>query len=259
MFLKTYKPVTSGLRHRFSLSSFFLNDKKFNRLLVGFKKNSGRSRCGKITVFSKASRNTRYISIDFKRRLFDWKAMVLNVIRDCNRSCFASLIKYSNGGYSYVLSTHGVANGSIIRSYLYPEIGNIMYTVGCCTILKNLLPGSVLSNVEVVEGIGGTIARAAGTYCLLLSKNKTNGTCRIKIPSGNIIVISWFCLSTLGRNANIWYYKRIIGKAGRNINMGLRPSVRGVAMNPVDHPHGGRTKTNRPEVTPWGKIAKFNK
>jgi large subunit ribosomal protein L2 len=149
-----------------------------------------------------------------------------------------------------VLAAHGFAPGLVLRSLISAESVYIPYKLGYGVILKNLLPGSIFYNLEVNTGAGGIYARAAGTYCVLVNNNEESKISRLRLPSGLEINVSSYCLVVLGRNSNIWHYKRVIGKAGRNFNFGKRPSVRGVAMNPVDHPHGGRTKTNSPEVTP---------
>lgn len=118
---------------------------------------------------------------------------------------------------------------------------------------------SIFYNLGTDFGLNVKYARAAGVYCILLSNDVERGVSKLRLPSNKIISVSSNCMVTLGRVSNIYRNKEIVGKAGRNSLWGKRPSVRGVAMNPVDHPHGGRTKTNSPELTPWGKIAKHSK
>lgn len=137
---------------------------------------------------------------------------------------------------------------------------NYHYSVGNVSFLKNLPIGSIFFNLpKTSESKKGLYSRSSGTYCILLSFDENSKVCNIQLPSGKLISSDINTVVTLGRNNNIWKYKEVVGKAGRNSNIGFKPIVRGVAMNPVDHPHGGRTKTNSPEKTPWGKIAKFKK
>lgn len=180
-------------------------------------------------------------------------------MRDFNRSSFVALIKYSTGSYSYVLCAHGLLPGYVLQSQRSSQSAYVKYGVGYSVFLKNLLPGSIFFNVEAIQGQGAILARAAGTYCILIYNNEKLNLSKIRLPSGLEILVPIWCICVLGRNSNIWHYKRVIGKAGRNIKLGFKSKVRGVAMNPVDHPHGGRTKTNSPEVTPWGKITKYNR
>lgn len=133
------------------------------------------------------------------------------------------------------------------------------YSIGNVVFLKNLEVGSIFYNVCNIKNSKSLYARSPGTYCILLSLNIADSYATIQLPSGDTIDVDFNFFATLGRNSNIWRFKEIVGKAGRNVNRGFKPSVRGVAMNPVDHPHGGRTKTNSPEKTPWGKVTKFNK
>ena len=125
--------------------------------------------------------------------------------------------------------------------------------------LLNLQAQTIFFNLEIIPGNGAKYSRTAGTYCTLISTDLHKITSKIQLPSLSVIVVPTTCLVTLGRCSNIYKNTCIVGNAGFNVRKGHRPSVRGVAMNPVDHPHGGRTKTNSPELTPWGKIAKFNK
>ncbi len=226
---------------------------------MGFSKNSGRNCSGSITVRSRRGKIANFISIDFKRRDLLQKFFIVNLIRDSNRTSLISLVKFSNGAYSYVLAAHGFTPGLVLRSLISAESVYIPYKLGYGVILKNLLPGSIFYNLELKPNSGAIYARSAGTYCVLVHNNEATKLTKLRLPSGLEIIVSSYCLVVLGRNSNLWHYKRVIGKAGRNFKFGFRPSVRGVAMNPVDHPHGGRTKTNSPEVTPWGKVTKHNK
>lgn len=232
---------------------------KYRRLTCGFTKNAGRNNSGKITVNHKRSINYNYIGVDFFRRKSTCKSYVLNIIRDFRRTSFSALIKFSNGAFSYISCAHGILPGSMVRSHFMPESSLLTYKVGFSVMLKYLVPGSIFFNVEKFSNSGYVYSRSAGTYCMLLELNEDSKMCKIRLPSGLLLDLEWSCTVILGRNSNIWNYKHVVGKAGRSFLLGKRPSVRGVAMNPVDHPHGGRTKTNSPEVTPWGKITKFNR
>lgn len=203
--------------------------------------------------------NRRYIFVDFKRNTLNQLAICLNLTRDSNRTALVALIKYSNGAYSYILAPHGVLNGFLLQTLTSPQIFSSDYKIGTHVLLKNIQSRSVFFNLETSPNTGGKYARSAGTYCILLSNDLEKNISKIRLPSHKSIIISSDCMVTLGRSSNIYSNKQVVGKAGRNVLRGKRPSVRGVAMNPVDHPHGGRTKTNSPELTPWGKIAKFNK
>jgi large subunit ribosomal protein L2 len=259
MFLKKFKPITNGSRHRLYLSSCFLNSDKFIKLKAGFNKNSGKNISGKTTVNHKINYTNRsYMFIDLKRTFNKLGVYMFN-IKDSNRSCLISLIKFSNGVYSYVLTPYGIINGFLYQTFVSPEIFSVKYKVGYNVILKNLPVRSVFFNVELNPGKGGQYTRSAGTYSTLLSSKIESEFVKVTLPSKKKIFLKNTCLVTLGRASNVFHKNTIIGKAGTNVRLGIKPTVRGVAMNPVDHPHGGRTKTNSPEVTPWGKVAKYNK
>lgn len=237
-----------------------MNTKKLSKLSSGFKKNSGRNINGLITVRHKVNKTSKkYLNIDFFRRTLNNISTCVSLTRDANRNSFVALIKYSNGAYSYVLAPHGVMNGYLLQTLTKPQIFSSDYSIGSQVFLKNIESRSIFFNLELSPNEGGKYARSAGTYCILLSNDLDKGFSKIRLPSSKHIVVSSDCMVTLGRVSNLFANKEIVGKAGRNVLWGKRPSVRGVAMNPVDHPHGGRTKTNSPELTPWGKIAKHNK
>ena len=166
--------------------------------------------------------------------------MCLHNLKNTSTRNIISLIRYSNGAYSYILSSYGFGPGMFTK---FIKLNNLFssysYSSGSVVFLKNLTVGSIFFNV------GSSVLKF--------------NNCNVQLPSGLVKTINSNITVTLGRNNNIWKYKEIVGKAGRNIQLGYKSSVRGVAMNPVDHPHGGRTKTNSPERTPWGKIAKFKK
>jgi large subunit ribosomal protein L2 len=250
LFLKKFKPTSNGVRHKHQISSYFMNSKPYNYLRVGFKKNSGRNLTGRITVNHKVNYTNRlYTNVDFKRNITNLGVIVL-LHKNCGRSSFVSLVKFSKSAYSYILTPHGCLNGSIIQTIIKPELFSTNYHIGFTVILRNLQSRSIFFNVELNPGQGGVYARSAGNYCVLINNDLLSNTSKIKLPSSKIVTISSFCLVTLGRSSNIFKERVVIGNAGYNVRKGIRPSVRGVAMNPVDHPHGGRTKTNSPELTP---------
>lgn len=170
-----------------------------------------------------------------------------------------SLIKYSNGTFSYVLSASKLKPGDLIFSTIIPVRFSLPYKSGCCVILRYLDYKSVFFNIEVNEPFGGKYCKSGGTYSKIISLNYDKNLVKVVLPTGSIKILSMFNLVTIGRASNIYNLHTFFSKAGYKRHMGFRPNVRGVAMNPVDNPHGGRTKTNSPELTPWGKIAKKGK
>jgi len=259
LYLKKFKPITNGVRHKLQFSSYFLNLKSFNFLRSGFGKNSGRNITGRITVNHKFNYTHRlHTYVDFKRLNMN-VGVVIALKKDCSRTALMALIKFSNGSYIYTIAPHGCLHGVFCQTIVFPELFSTSYQIGYSVLLKNLQSRSIFYNLEVVPGQGGKYSRAAGTYCVLINNEVVSYTSKIRTPSLKIITISSYCLVTLGRCSNVFKKNTVVGNAGYNVRKGIKPTVRGVAMNPVDHPHGGRTKTNSPEVTPWGKIAKRGK
>jgi large subunit ribosomal protein L2 len=258
LFLKVFNPITNGIRHKISLSSFNINNKKIKIFTSGFKKDSGKNNSGKTVVWSKKGsiKNNTIILTNYSNFLKKI-ALCINLTKDSSKSALLALIKFSNGSYSYILSPFGLSNGSFIRFLLKPELISTNYKIGYIIPLYNLPIKSIFFNLNIKNK--NKYARSGGTYCTLIQHNLDSSTVKIKLPSTQQKIISNFNLVILGRASNIFRKKEVVGKAGKNVLLGKKPSVRGVAMNPVDHPHGGRTKTNSPELTPWGKIAKKNK
>jgi len=174
-------------------------------------------------------------------------------------NCFLALIKYSNGIFSYILCSHGFKPGNYTYTTIRPPKFSLSYNSNCSVLLKYLNYNTIFFNIELQPASGGKYSRSAGTFCKLISTNLQKNYSKIILPTGKIKIVSIYCLVSLGRASNIFYKNQFFSKAGYSRNLGIRPSVRGVAMNPIDHPHGGRTKSNSPEVTPWGKIAKKNR
>lgn len=229
-------------------------------MLVGKTSKSGRNNLGKIVNLncSKGSKKSLVI-VDFIRRWTKKIAVCLNITIDKNRSCFVSLIKYSNGTFSYVLAASKLKPGNILFTTMLPVRFSLPYKSGCCAILRYLSYKSVFFNIEIDEPFGGKYCKSAGTYSKIMSLNYDRNLVKVILPTGSIKILSMFNIVTIGRASNIDNLHCFFSKAGYKRLMGYRPNVRGVAMNPVDNPHGGRTKTNSPELTPWGKIAKRNK
>lgn len=235
-------------------------NKSFLRLRVGKIEKAGRNFSGSITVNHRGSGKKKKINIiDFKRKWSDKIALCISLDKDPNRTCYVSLIKYSNGTYTYILAASSLKPGNFIFSTIKPSLFSYRYKTGCNILLKYSHYTHLFFNLQINLLKGGQYARSGGVFCKVISVNWTKNTARILLPTGIIKIISIFCSATLGRASNTEHNREFLVKAGFNRNKSKRPSVRGVAMNPVDHPHGGRTKTNSPELTPWGKIAKFNK
>lgn len=229
-------------------------------MLVGNIFKSGRNFSGKKVLGNKGFINSRCMHlVDFNRKWSKNLSVCLQINKDSNRSCYTALIKYSNGSYSYILSSHELKPGNFIFSSIKPLKFIKLEKSGCAVILKYLNYSSIFFNIELFENEGFKYSRSAGTFCSLLNLNFEKNTAKITLPSGEIKIISIYCFVNLGRASNINHKLEFYTKAGYFRNLGFKSKVRGVAMNPVDHPHGGRTKTSSPEFTPWGKIAKRNK
>lgn len=229
--------------------------------MTHFKKHSGRNISGRITVRGKGCRlKKNFINLDFKRVWSTDFAVCVGFSKIYNRSSFNALIKYSNGTFSYILASNSFKLGSFTFTTINPIKFMKLKKFSCCSILLKFIKYShTIFNVEPFVNCGGKYARSAGTFCKIINIDSVNKYIKIKLPSGQHKIVSIFCFATLGRVSNIWHLKERFAKAGFSRNIGLRPITRGVARNPVDHPHGGRTKTNSPTLTPWGKIAKRGK
>ena len=253
MSIKTYRPTTPA-RRQMTVSGFDGVDKhaKPERSLIEVrKKNSGRNSYGRITVRHKGGGNRRkYRVIDFKRDKMDAAAKVLRLEYDPNRSAFIALVEYEDGERRYILAPVGLAAGDTILSSANADI-----KPGNCLPLENIPVGTVIHNIELYPGRGAQFVRAAGVAAQLMAKE--GGMATIRMPSGEMRKVRMDCRATIGQVGNIDHSNVSIGKAGRKRHMGVRPTVRGSVMNPVDHPHGGgegKSPIGRPgPVTPWGK------
>jgi large subunit ribosomal protein L2 len=176
--------------------------------------------------------------------------LCINITKDSLHTTFLALLKYSNGTFSYVLASYKLKPGNLIFSTIRPPKYSRPYVEGCNLILRYLSYKHIFFNLELLPGKGGKYARSAGTFCKIISFDFEKNIVKVELPTNNVKIVSMFCFVTLGRASNYEYCKQFFSKSGYNRNRNIRPTVRGVAMNPVDHPHGGRTKTNSPEVSP---------
>ncbi|MBP2228061.1 50S ribosomal protein L2 [Azospirillum agricola] len=257
MALKQYRPITPSLRQLVIVDrSELWKGKPVKSLTEGLTKSGGRNNTGRITARRMGGGHKRvYRLVDFKRRKFDVPATVERLEYDPNRTAFIALIKYQDGTLSYILAPQRLKVGDTVISGEKVDVkpGNAMP-------LKSIPVGSIVHNVELKPGKGGQVARSAGTYLQLVGRD--GGYAQLKLPSGELRVVRGECMATLGAVSNPDQMNTNLGKAGRKRWLGVRPSVRGVAMNPIDHPHGGgegRTSGGRHPVTPWGKPTKGKK
>ncbi len=255
MGIKAYKPVTSSLRQRTGLTYEELTvDRPYKPLLQSFNKTGGRNNKGHISVRHHGGGHKRlYRIIDFKRDKLDIPGIVEAVEYDPNRSAFIALIKYKDGERRYILSPYDLKVGqSIVSSDKQVDIlpGNAM-------LLKYIPLGTIIHNIELRKHKGGQLARSAGSGAQVLAKE--GDYAQIRMPSSEIRKIHLDCRATIGQVGNLDHQNISIGKAGRKRWMGIRPTVRGTAMNPIDHPHGGgegKTKGGRHPVSPTGQPTK---
>ena len=254
MALKQYRPNTPGQRGLVLVErSALYRGKPVKKLTEGLISTGGRNNAGRITARRQGGGHKRaYRIIDFKRRKFDVPASIVRLEYDPNRSAFIALVEYADGEQSYILAPQRLKVGDSVVSGERVDIspGNAMP-------MRNIPVGTIIHNVEMKPGKGGQIARSAGTYAQLVGKDA--GYALLKLTSGERRMVLGHCMATIGAVSNPDQKNIKLGKAGRNRWLGKRPSVRGVAMNPVDHPHGGgegRTAGGRHPVTPWGKPTK---
>ncbi len=250
MALKSYNPTTPGQRQLVLVDrSALYKGKPVKGLTEGLTKSGGRNNAGRMTARRRGGGHKRtYRFIDFKRRKFDIPAIVQRLEYDPNRTAFIALIKYEDGELSYILAPQRLVEGDTVIAGETTDVkpGNAMP-------LHSMPIGTIIHNVEMKPGKGGQIARAAGTYAQLVGRDQVNAILRLN--SGEQRIVAGKCMATVGAVSNPDHSNISLGKAGRSRWLGRRPSVRGVAMNPVDHPHGGgegRSSGGRHPVTPWG-------
>ncbi|MBK5924947.1 50S ribosomal protein L2 [Rhodovulum sulfidophilum] len=254
MALKSYKPTTPGQRGLVLIDrSELWKGRPVKTLTEGLTKSGGRNNAGRITARRRGGGAKRlYRIVDFKRTKLDMGGTVERIEYDPNRTAFIALIRYEDGELAYILAPQRLAVGDKVVASKKADVkpGNAMPFTG--------LPiGTIVHNVELKPGKGGQIARAAGTYAQFVGRD--GGYAQIRLSSGELRLVRQECMATVGAVSNPDNSNQNIGKAGRNRHLGKRPSVRGVVMNPIDHPHGGgegRTSGGRHPVTPWGKPTK---
>ncbi len=254
MALKKFKPTTPGRRGLVLVNRAGLwKGGPVKALSEGLTKSGGRNNAGRITARRRGGGHKRlYRMVDFKRRKFDVPAKVVRLEYDPNRTAFIALIEYDDGEVSYILAPQRLEAGDTVVSGEKADIkpGNAMP-------LASIPVGTIVHNVEMKAGKGGQIARSAGTYVQLVGRDA--GHALLRLGSGEVRMVRAECMATIGAVSNSDQGNIKLGKAGRKRWLGKRPSVRGVAMNPVDHPHGGgegRTSGGRHPVTPWGRPTK---
>ena len=254
MALKKYKPTTPTLRYKTTTDYSGLTKKAPEKsLLEPVKKTGGRNNQGRITMRRMGGgHKRRYRRIDFKRDKHGVPAKVASIEYDPNRSAFISLLHYADGEKRYILAPHGIKEGDSVISG--PDID---IHPGNALPLEKIPTGLFVHNVEMIAGRGGQMVRSAGSYAQLMAKE--GNYVSLRLPSGEIRMVRKECYATIGQVSNIDHENVTIGKAGRSRWLGKRPKVRGVAMNPIDHPLGGgegRSSGGRHPVTPWGKPTK---
>jgi len=251
MALKTYKPTSPGRRQLVLVDRSELHKGRPVKMLTeGLRSTGGRNNRGRMTARHKGGGAKKlYRRIDFKRNRWDVPATVERLEYDPNRTAFIALIKYEDGELSYILAPQRLAVGDKVISSTTADIkpGNVLP-------LKNIPVGTIIHNIEMKPLKGAQMVRSAGCYAQLVGRDA--GYAQIKLTSGELRMVPDGCIATIGAVSNPDNMNQVMGKAGRNRHKGKRPHVRGVAMNPVDHPHGGgegKSSGGRHPVTPWGK------
>ncbi len=255
MALKQYKPITNGMRGLVLVDRSELHKgKPVKQLVRGKSKTGGRNNYGRITARHRGGgHKQKYRTIDFRRAKKDVPAKVVRLEYDPNRTAFIALIEYEDGELAYILAPQRIQPGDTVMAsdeQLDVQPGNAMP-------LSVMPIGTIIHNVEMKPGKGGQIARAAGTYAQLVGRDA--GYAMLRLKSGEVRMVRAECMATVGAVSNPDHMNINLGKAGRSRWLGRRPHTRGVAMNPVDHPHGGgegKTSGGRHPVTPWGKPTK---
>jgi len=257
MALKTFKPITPGLRQLVIVDRSELHKgKPVKSLTEGKSSKGGRNNTGRVTVrFRGGGHKQTYRIVDFKRRKLDMPAKVERLEYDPNRTSFIALIRYTDGTQSYILAPQRLQAGDEVVAGNQVDVkpGNAMP-------LANMPVGTIVHNIEMKIGKGGAMARSAGTYAQIVGRDQ--GYVIVRLNSGEQRLIHGQCFGSVGAVSNPDHMNTSMGKAGRNRWLGQRPHNRGVTMNPVDHPHGGgegRTSGGRHPVTPWGKPTKGKK
>ena len=257
MGLKTFKPRSTGLRHRVALTFDEITEEKpLRRLTEARSSKAGRNNMGRITVRHRGGGvKRRYRLVDFRRDKIGIPARVEAIAYDPNRSANLALLKYVDGEKRYILAPNGLKVEDAVMAGPEAEA-----SLGNALPLGQIPLGLSVHNIELVPGKGGKLARSAGNSCQVMARDGEFVT--LKLPSGELRMVRANCMATIGQVGNVEWDSVKLGKAGRKRWMGIRPTVRGVAMNPVDHPMGGgegRTSGGGHPRSPWGKLAKGGK
>ncbi len=259
MGVKEYKPTSAGRRFMSGLTFDEISkDKPEKSLLKPLKKTGGRNHSGKITTRHIGGGHKRRLRIiDFKRNKFEISGKVAGIEYDPNRSANIALINYIDGEKRYIIAPLGVKVGDTVIASMKPDTE---IKEGNALPLKYIPLGTFVHNIEMKPGKGGQLARSAGSYAQIVAKEGQYG--HLRLPSGGVRLVNLSCMATIGQVGNIDHENITIGKAGKPRWLGTRPTVRGTAMNPVDHPLGGgegRSKGGRHPCSPWGQLAKGKK
>jgi large subunit ribosomal protein L2 len=251
MALKTFSPTSPGRRHLVQIDrSMLWKGGPIKALVEGKNRTGGRNSDGRTTSrFIGGGHKQSYRRIDFKRRKFDSPAVVERLEYDPNRTAFIALLKYQDGTLSYILAPQRLSAGDTVVSGAKVDVkpGNAMP-------LSAMPVGTIVHNVEMKQGKGGQMARSAGSFVQLVGRD--SGWAVLKLNSGETRKVPADCMATVGAVSNPDHMNTVVGKAGRTRWKGRRPHNRSIAMNPVDHPNGGRTKGGKHWATPWGKPTK---
>jgi large subunit ribosomal protein L2 len=257
MGIKKYKPITPTLRFKTGFTFEEITKTKPEKSLIKpLPKKAGRNNQGRITCRHRGGGHKRhYRIIDFKRNKHDIPAKVAAIEYDPNRSARIALLHYKDGEKRYILAPKELEVGAIVNSGEKAEV-----RIGNALPLEKIPLGTTIHNIEFKPGRGGQMARSAGAYAQVVAKE--GGYVHVRMPSGDVHLIRKECYATIGQVGNLEHSSIVLGKAGRKRWMGIRPTVRGVAMNPVDHPMGGgeaKTSGGGHPVSPWGVLAKGGK
>ena len=264
--MKTYKSYTNSMRHVCLINKSILSnhnrDEFISKLLVMFNKHySGRNNSGHITVFTKGKRKDRfYRYIDFKRNIYNVPGIIYCHEYDPNRSSFISLVVYKNNICCYILGVKHLSVGDFVSSYKTNFLNEMLYNKGDSNKLLYLPVNSMIHNLELWPNSGGVYIRSAGTFGKILKKMNSINKVLVELPSGIYVYTSIYSSATLGVVSNMDHHKIILGKAGRKRWLGYKSIVRGVAMNPIDHPHGGgegKRSADAFKKSPWGKVLRW--
>ncbi|KAG8459456.1 hypothetical protein KFE25_012791 [Diacronema lutheri] len=255
--LRRYNPTSAGTRHRVIVDKRHLwKGPPLRALTVGISRSGGRNNTGRVTVWHRGGGNKRkYRIIDMKRTRYDDPAIVERIEYDPNRSAHIALVRYADGAPAYILAPRGLAPGaSVVSAAPDAPDASVEIAPGNCLTLRQLPTGVRVHNLEMRPGRGGQLVRSAGVGASLLA-HVDDQYALVRLPSGETRKLLSSCRATIGELSNTVWKHRVLGKAGASRWSGRRPTVRGMAMNPVDHPHGGgngKSKGGRPSVTPWG-------